>query len=102
MFQVSVSAKRREVVIIDDNTDVAGLMVKAARRGCTSCKTNGFESAAITEFPYVTSVPAAISTSHQSAHKIGSKAQLLGKVHEQIASGLAVEVGLSDVNETDS
>ena len=31
VIQVSISAKRREVVTMDDNTNVAGLMVKASR-----------------------------------------------------------------------
>ena len=47
------------------------------------------------------SITATICTSHQPAHKIGGKTQLLWKVHEQVASGLAVQVGFSDVNEAD-
>ena len=102
VIQVSVSAKRCKVVTMDDNTDVTGLVITTKRRGCTLCKTNSLKSAAITQFPYVTSVTASICTSHQSAHAIGSEAQLLGKVHEQIASGLTVEVGFSNVDTTDS
>ena len=73
VIQVGVSAKRREVVTMDDSTDVAGLTVEAARRGCTGCVTNSFKSAAIAQFSFVTGVTAAVGTSHQTAHKIWGK-----------------------------
>ena len=87
---------------MDDVTDVSGLVIEAARRGCTSDKADRLKGTAVAHFPYVPCISAAICTSLQSCNNVGWQTKFLGKRHEEIAGRSAIEISLPNVNNTEA
>ena len=101
-IQIGVGPKSCKVVAVDDDALVSRFVAKAAWRSCTGDKADGLKSVSIAELPDVPCVTAPIRTLDQSTNTFWGQAQFLRRVHKEIVSWIAIEVGFSDVYKTDS